>query len=83
MSSHVAPAILIAAAITAEVMPARTPVHGEPDRQAAEKPLIDNTPIAKTPSARLIANPFYLGEAMLSPTTTLGDLDDAVVYFRK
>jgi hypothetical protein len=35
-----------------------------------------------TVSARaLLANPFYLGQAMLDPSTTLGDLDDAGVYF--
>jgi hypothetical protein len=34
-----------------------------------------------TRAATLLANPFYLGEAMLSPPTTLGDIDDACVYF--
>jgi hypothetical protein len=34
-----------------------------------------------TPAAKLLANPFYLGQAFLPPTTTIGDLDDAVVYF--
>ena len=29
----------------------------------------------------LIANPFYLGDAMLPPNVTLSDLDDACVYF--
>ncbi|HET9832168.1 MAG TPA: hypothetical protein VFP91_10675 [Vicinamibacterales bacterium] len=34
-----------------------------------------------TRAATLVANPFYLGQAMLSPSTTIGDLDDACVYF--
>jgi hypothetical protein len=34
-----------------------------------------------TRTATLVANPFYLGQAMLSPSTTIGDLDDACVYF--
>jgi len=34
-----------------------------------------------TRAAALAANPFYLGQAMLSPSTTIGDLDDACVYF--
>jgi uncharacterized iron-regulated protein len=34
-----------------------------------------------THAATLVADPFYLGQAMLSPSTTIGDLDDAVVYF--
>jgi len=33
-----------------------------------------------TRAATLVANPFYLGQAMLSPSTTIGDLDDAGVY---
>ena len=33
-----------------------------------------------TRAATLPANPFYLGQAMLDPSTTLGDLDDACVY---
>jgi hypothetical protein len=37
--------------------------------------------LRRTRAATLVANPFYLGQAMLSPSTTLGDLDDAVVYF--
>jgi hypothetical protein len=32
-------------------------------------------------AATLVANPFYLGQGMLPAETTLGDLDDAVVYF--
>ena len=38
-------------------------------------------PVRNTRAATLLANPFYLGEAMLSPSTTLGDIDDACVYF--
>jgi len=34
-----------------------------------------------TRAAALVANPFYLGQAMLSPSTTIGNLDDACVYF--
>lgn len=34
-----------------------------------------------TLAARLPANPFFLGQAMLSPDVTLGDIDDACVYF--
>jgi len=34
-----------------------------------------------TRAAALAANPFYLGQAMLPPSTTIGDLDDACVYF--
>ncbi len=30
---------------------------------------------------RLFADPFYLGQAMLGPKVTLGDNDDAIVYF--
>jgi uncharacterized iron-regulated protein len=33
-----------------------------------------------TRAATLVANPFYLGQAMLSASTTIGDLDDACVY---
>lgn len=33
-----------------------------------------------TRAATLVANPFYFGQAMLSPSTTIGDLDDAGVY---
>jgi hypothetical protein len=32
-------------------------------------------------AGKLIANPFYLGEAMLPPNVTLSDLDDACIYF--
>ena len=35
----------------------------------------------KPNAARLVANPFYLGEAMLPDDVTLGDNDDAVVWF--
>jgi hypothetical protein len=34
-----------------------------------------------TRAAALVANPFYLGQAMLPQSTTIGDLDDACVYF--
>ena len=34
-----------------------------------------------TRAGALVANPFYLGQAMLAPSTTIGDLDDACVYF--
>ncbi len=32
-------------------------------------------------AAAMLANPFYLGEAMLPPNITIGDNDDAVIYF--
>jgi len=35
----------------------------------------------KPAAARLAADPFYLGQALLGPKITLGDNDDAVVYF--
>lgn len=44
-----------------------------------ERPVL--IPLRDTRAATLLANPFYLGEAMLSPSTTLGDIDDACVYF--
>jgi len=34
-----------------------------------------------TRAARLVADPFYLGQAMLGPDVTLGQNDDAVVFF--
>jgi hypothetical protein len=34
-----------------------------------------------TAAAKLPVNPFYLGQAFLPPATTIGDLNDAVVYF--
>ena len=34
-----------------------------------------------TAAGQLTANPFYLGEAMLPPSVTLSDLDDACIYF--
>lgn len=38
-------------------------------------------PLAGSAAAKLTADPFYLGQAMLGPDVTLGDLADAVVYF--
>jgi hypothetical protein len=35
----------------------------------------------KPAAARLAADPFYLGQGLLGPKVTLGDNDDAVVYF--
>ena len=37
--------------------------------------------VRQSAAAQLPANPFYLGQAMLPPATTLGDLHDAVVFF--
>jgi len=38
-------------------------------------------PLAGSPVGKLPADPFYMGQAMLGPQITLGDLADAVVYF--
>lgn len=38
--------------------------------------------LAGTTAGKLIADPFYMGQAMLGSQVTLGDLADAVVYFR-
>lgn len=38
-------------------------------------------PLAGSASGKLPADPFYMGQAMLGPEVTLGDLADAVVYF--
>ena len=46
---------------------------------ARERPVLIS--LRGTRAATLVANPFYLGQAMLHPSTTIGDLDDAVVYF--
>jgi hypothetical protein len=46
---------------------------------ARERPVLIS--LRGTRAATLLANPFYLGQAMLDPSTTLGDLDDAGVYF--
>jgi hypothetical protein len=46
---------------------------------ARERPVLIS--LRGTRAATLRANPFYLGQAMLDPSTTLGDLDDAGVYF--
>ena len=48
--------------------------------QSHERPVLvflERKPIA----ARLSADPFYLGQAMLGSKVTLGDNDDAIVYF--
>lgn len=37
--------------------------------------------LAGSPAGKLTADPFYMGQAMLGPAITLGDLADAVVYF--
>ena len=47
--------------------------------RSAERPVL--VPVKHSTAARLIANPFYLGQALLPDATTLGDLHDAVVYF--
>jgi hypothetical protein len=46
---------------------------------SSERPVLVS--MRGTPAAKLIANPFYLGQGMLPADTTLGDLDDAIVYF--
>ena len=46
---------------------------------ARERPVLIS--LRGTRAATLVANPFYLGQAMLNPSTTIGDLDDACVYF--
>ena len=38
-------------------------------------------PLAGSKAGTLTADPFYLGQAMLGPQITLGDLADAVAYF--
>jgi hypothetical protein len=64
------------------------PTHQELDRALAsleetlrsrERPVLVS--VGRTPVGKLVANPFYLGQAMLPDATTLGDLDDAIVYF--
>ena len=47
--------------------------------RSTERPVLVS--LRRSRAARGIANPFFLGQAMLPPTTTLGDLDDAIVYF--
>ena len=47
--------------------------------QSSARPIL--LTIRGSAAAQLLANPFYLGQAMLPETTTLGDLHDAVVYF--
>jgi hypothetical protein len=47
--------------------------------QSDERPLLIS--LASAPAGRLPANPFFLGQAGLSPNVTLRDLNDAVVYF--
>jgi hypothetical protein len=46
---------------------------------ARERPVLIS--LRGTRAATLVANPFYLGQAMLNPSTTIGDLDDACLYF--
>ena len=46
---------------------------------SAQRPVLAS--LARAPASRLIANPFYLGQAMLPPDATIGGLADAVVYF--
>jgi Surface antigen variable number repeat len=47
--------------------------------RSRERPVLVS--IGRTPAGKLVANPFYLGQAMLPDATTLADLDDAIVYF--
>jgi hypothetical protein len=47
--------------------------------RSTERPVLVS--MRGTPAAKLPANPFYLGQAFLPSATTIGDLDDAVVYF--
>ena len=47
--------------------------------QSDERPILVS--LRTTPAAKLKANPFFLGQAGLSPDVTLSDIDDAVVYF--
>jgi len=49
--------------------------------QSTGRPVFVET--AGSTAGKLLADPFYLGQAMLPPGTTLGDLDDAVIYFGK
>jgi hypothetical protein len=44
-----------------------------------ERPILVS--LTAAPAATLPANPFFLRQAGLSPVVTLGDIDDAVVYF--
>ena len=37
-------------------------------------------PLAGSAAGKLTADPFYMGQAMLGPQITVGDLVDAVVY---
>jgi len=46
---------------------------------STERPVLVS--LARARAAKLIANPFYLGQAMLPPDFTIGDIADAVVYF--
>jgi hypothetical protein len=77
----------------AEVLAPAGTRRGGPESQQADaslKALEDTVSSSSRPvlvslrgtrAAALIANPFYLGQAMLPPSTTIGDLDDACVYF--
>lgn len=47
--------------------------------QSDERPVLVS--LIAGPAAKLPANPFFLGQAGLSPDVTLGDIADAVVYF--
>lgn len=47
--------------------------------QSDERPVLVS--LMTAPAAKLPANPFFLGQAGLSPDVTLRDIDDAVVYF--
>jgi hypothetical protein len=47
--------------------------------QSDKRPIL--VPLIAGPAAKLPANPFFLGQAGLSPDVTLGDIADAVAYF--
>jgi hypothetical protein len=47
--------------------------------QSDERPILVS--LIAGPAAKLPANPFFLGQAGLSPDVTLGDIADAVLYF--
>ena len=66
----------------------RTAAHDELDQaltslertvSSSEQPIVLS--LRGTAAGKLVANPFYLGQAFLHAETTLADLDDAVVLF--
>jgi hypothetical protein len=66
----------------------RTAAHDELDQaltslertvSSSERPIVLS--LRGTAAGKLVANPFYLGQAFLHAETTLADVDDAVVLF--